>query len=204
MTPSENKRQHYPPEVEWFIRAHANQPASVIKRKLDEVGPLPKEQGGLGVARDDIPTHARTIQRRLNRLRVERETDGSEPWTLQSSDPDDLATLLEMQAALLIDDWPPLTERQADMVLRVRRAAPTLSSRHTHFLALDYLNRPEMRRDIEIYLALRPWESDDRHTRWLELEEAGTVKPFGMLNVLWRGAARTEMQRRARQSEGGV
>ncbi|MHB0874506.1 MAG: hypothetical protein ACYC5O_00535 [Anaerolineae bacterium] len=103
----------------------------------------------------------RTIQRIV---KAARETDPSGPWTLEDSNPEDAQHVLGVLR--FYHGWPGkalVTKDLADWIGRVARAAPTLPYRWVGRIALAYLHTAKgQTRDLDQFLAFRPWESQER------------------------------------------
>jgi len=141
----------------------------------------PISEGGLGLKATAIPG-IKTIRRRIRAYRAAAEE--SPRWNLFSSEPEDVALLTDVQAWLLADKFAPMTEKQADAVLRVRRAAPSLWRTHAHHVARMYLDQPDARPAIELFLGMRPWESDKNLRHWREVVGEGAVSHEPHLDAL--------------------
>jgi hypothetical protein len=99
--------------------------------------------------------------------------DPSEPWTIGDAGSDDPTFILPTLGWLLSHTvWRPHLRRgEARWVARVQRVAPDLHPEAVFFLARMYLARQEREEpttDIDAYLALGPWRSEEAFTTYLD------------------------------------
>lgn len=99
---------------------------------------------------------------------------------------------------------PELTLHEAKWVVKVHTAAPELSIHDTFWIAQDVLARerfhmllePESRFDIEdihFLLAIKPWSSGRRYTRYLRLVRSGSVPAYRFSPIADLGELQTPL-----------
>lgn len=170
------ERERWHPAIEIFIRDRASKTPASVERELKAMAFVPASQGGLGLpkAATSLPG-TRTIKRRLAAYRAEQAEANPQPWTLFSSDLHDLEYVVEAQALQLASRADPLTEAMAEAVARVHRAAPDLDMFSVLRVARWYVDDPEMRPALEIFLGRRPWSGAGVRKHWDEIMERSQV-----------------------------
>lgn len=132
---------------------------------------------------DRLPT-LRTIERIVKDLAPD---DGTGPWKLGDSGPEDTTIVLRTIAALALGSekhsriYEPLTRREAEWVVRVARAAPDLPPGWPVWrLARMYLGHEQRNmptRPVDFYVAMAPWRGERERVTYLEaIAEAGIPK----------------------------
>lgn len=161
------KRRHVPLEVERAIEDLALKGWEPIQiyRNLE----------GKEKFKDKLPS-LRTVQTIVKQGRP-RDTTGA--WTLEDSAAGDAALVLETLAAVIEYSeglTTAFTIKQAEWIVRIRRAAPDLHLWAAYHLAWSYQSRIEEKistADLDAYLAFAPWRSDDALARYKEAFRQG-------------------------------
>ncbi len=160
-------------EVEEFILTHAK-----LKYRPAEIRGLAVRKFG----EDRVPT-LRTIQRTVRALSRE---DGDAEWAPTLAPPEEARLVLPVQGAVI--DYTngriaSLTVSEAEWISRVRQMVPDLASGDEDrgivwekilpwMLATEYIQRERLNQptdDIDLYLALAPWRSDEARERYKKL-----------------------------------
>ena len=121
----------------------------------------------------------RTIQRVVRDLAY---SDESEPWRLDSTvPPDDAQWLIQAAAHVTIHSRAArvLTAAEAESVLAVGHAAPSLPVGSALAIAREYLRRGEKGQptgDLDVYLATAPWTHKRNRRRYLEVVAAAGLE----------------------------
>lgn len=139
---------------------------------------------------DRMPS-LRTIQRLVKEM---EPPDPTEEWRLADTEPEDARLVLDVLAAVTVKTRgrARLTRATAEWVIRVRRAAPTLDPFEAYLYAREYRAREERRgdtRDLDLYLALAPWDSEDARRDYEALLNEGITTSsqwFTMFRQVWK------------------
>jgi hypothetical protein len=109
----------------------------------------------------------RTLRDRVQRLLVDDDTG---PWSLPVATEDEARNVMPVLASIASrgeGQVPQLTRRQAELVSRVRAAAPDLDPWLAYRLALAYWRRGEEEsEDLDLLLAFRPWRLPTAYRRF--------------------------------------
>lgn len=123
-----------------------------------------------------VVPNKRTVQRVVADLRP-RDTSGE--WRLSDADPEDAALVLPAVAELLIrtKGQVPVTNAEAEQLVRLRRAADDLTPWSAWELARLYTSLSDSARDlipaIDAVVAFAPWRDDAHRERYEEARAAG-------------------------------
>jgi hypothetical protein len=170
----------------------------------------------------------RTLRDRVQRLLPD---DGTGPWSLPVATEDEARNVMPVLASIASrgeGQVPQLTRRQAELVSRVRAAAPDLDPWLAYRLALAYWRRGEKEtEDLDVLLAFQPWRSVDGYLRfkaWVREHRPqwGPTVPYGhgveipvpvhpqaeavwlAVEVLMEGVYHTAFDRASREVEAGI
>lgn len=131
----------------------------------------------------------KTVQRRAKEYAV---PDASGPWGLaDTDDPDAAALVLEVLPELV---WRTqgrvrhITRDRAKWIVRIRRAAPSISPWAAYQLAMEYQRRANSNEgtvDLDLYLAFGPWENQEREQLWRRAVGAGYVRARNVIGRSW-------------------
>ncbi|MHB0875161.1 MAG: hypothetical protein ACYC5O_03845 [Anaerolineae bacterium] len=127
----------------------------------------------------------RTVRRRVDELRRQRlAADSSGPWSMDASDPDDAALILACLAVATEQSGGRvvISESLAQRIVQIARVAPTLPLAFVRLVALAFQRAPAgSTRDLELFLAFRPWEDKQRCERYNALLQGGAAEvPQGL------------------------
>lgn len=127
-----------------------------IAEELDEA----RRRGEL-----DWAPSERTIRWWVDAGKVRRPARPEDPWSLLSGRPEDVGLVVPLVAlfASLPESTRWLSIREAEIVVRLRRAAPDLHIVATATLASLYVERERLGRsmtDLDLYVSVGPWRDD--------------------------------------------
>ena len=112
------------------------------------------------------PPDPRTIRDIVKDVRL---SDTSGAWSITDGEPEEARIVLDFLADEMLEDpyWiRALSRAEAEWVVRLSRVAPGASSTIICTLKNQYMSRKAKgiahTRDLDTYLAFRPWESSDR------------------------------------------
>jgi hypothetical protein len=111
----------------------------------------------------------RTVQRWYKRFAPAEDTAR---WALEDSDPGDARHVLAVLREFpywAAPDQNTLSVALADWVSRVAEAAPTLPYGGVAIVALAYRHNLAPKPDLDLFLAVRPWESEQRSEEYRNL-----------------------------------
>lgn len=142
-----------------------------------------------------MPT-LRTIQRMVKEI---APPDLSEEWSLADAEPEDARFVLDLLAVLtrVSEGRTTLSRAMAEWALKVRKAAPSLPIYRTYEFAMEYRRQMEQRestRDLDLFLALTPWESTDDADAYENLLHLGVMQPPLYLGRWYRHVMRGEVK----------
>ena len=124
---------------------------------------------------------ARNIQRIVKRL---RGADPSAPWSLANCDGLEGELVLGELGKLIFEtkgDVTQLTVNEARWLLKVRQAAPEISSAGAFIVAKVFMFNTSQNisvLDLEQMLAFRPWQSQEACTKYWDSVDSGWVTPL--------------------------
>ena len=132
--------------------------------------------------KEKMPTQ-RTIERFVKEY---RDTDKSQPWTVEDSDPQDAKLILEWLASFN-GFGKGLTKDEAFWHLKIQRIAPDLSFVRAGILANLYRIRTAKEastEELDAYLGFAPWRGAEALERYKQMVGAGRVKPMVMWDTM--------------------
>lgn len=117
----------------------------------------------------------RTIRSWVAAGKVRRPTRPDDPWSLLTGAADDVALVMPVvpSIAALPRSVRWLSVREAEVIARVCRAAPGIRPAAAATLAVLYVERERLRKpttDLDLYVALRPWEHGQHETEAEQLQ----------------------------------
>lgn len=133
-----------------------------------------------------VPT-LRTIQRIVRDI-LPLETSGE--WRLLDSEPSDVALVVETLGAAIVQSGGRVTSFSrdlADLIVRIRRAAPDLGLHAVYLLASHYslaLQRGWQTAGIDALLALAPWKGPEAEEQFQHALAVGWIP--GTVGQLWK------------------
>lgn len=136
---------------------------------------------------------ARTIRSWIATGRIRRPRRPEDPWSLVTGHPDDLALVVPVLplVAHVPTRMNALSVREAEVIARVRRAAPDLPIAAAATVGVLYAAREQKGRstaELDLYLAMHTWRWDGespeewlwQQRRYIRLAEAAGVRAIGV------------------------
>ncbi len=123
---------------------------------------------------DRLPGPA-TIKKYAARAKPEAIVD---PWRLGVAEPDEVAAIVPIIAAVVdrtAGRVRQVSKREAVLLTRLVRAAPTLDPWDAYRLARRLIGSPDDESNVLLYLGLRPWEGEAERERYERAAGANAI-----------------------------
>ena len=168
------------------LAMHGWKPGQILRELWRQVG---AEEPFKTLYQQDksIMPSRRTIERAFHDITPQ---DASPAWSITDQGGEDARGILDVLSTVIWasggrKNW--LTQKEAAWVRLVRKAAPSLGGTRVYQLAREYQLRAETgedTRDMEGYLALCTWETDDGHSVYDDFVRNGLIEPLRFRWVL--------------------
>ncbi len=161
----------------------------IRKLALDEAAPATPAQIFRHLERETkfegrVP-ELRAIQRFVKKL---APPDPSGEWSFVDAEPEDARLVLDVLAEITArtNGQARITCATAEWIIKIRKAAPSISPLEAYQFAKEYRAREDRRidtRDLDLMLAFAPWESDDARKVYDSMVYSGVTKDWGWLTM---------------------
>ena len=143
---------------------------------------------------DRVPSK-RTVERAVSDIRT---ADKSDPWKITDNDPEDARLLLDLLGTVSFRRYyreRQITKNEANWVITIIKLAPDLTAMRTYVLSNLYRIRTDKEastEELDAYLAISPWQSDEALRTYKFMVEDDLVEPMTMWEsmveqVEWKG-----------------